>query len=761
MDSRYDHAQTETKLYALWEQLGVFQPVKKDGSINQKSFSIIMPPPNANDPLHIGHAMFIALEDLLIRFHRMRGEATVWIPGTDHAGIETQFVFEKKLKKQDKSRFDFDRDTLYQLIWDYVQENSGIAVDQMKRLGASADWTRFKFTLDPEIVSTVLETFFKLHKDKLVYRDLRLVNYCPNCGTGFSELEIKHVERTSPLHYLQYGPFEIATARIETKFRDTALAANPNDPRYKDYMGKSIEVQGLLGPINLTIIADEEVDPEFGTGIMKVTPAHDPHDFELGKKYNLPITPIITLQGRMDFSWYIDTHQNPQTDKEKLYLERAMKYHGKKVNAARALMLEDLKTDGLLVKTKEDHVHNIGTCYRCGTVLEPLPLPQFFINVKPLVKNVQTALKNSQVKIHGAGHDKILNHWLENLKDWNISRQIVWGIRMPIWYSIQDNPDLHVGFLTKNKELKNGKLSEILLSHSLEEVKNGLQSLQAPLGATYVVSKSSPGPEFIQETDTFDTWFSSGQWPFATLKNTQPSDFEQFYPTSVMETGYDILPFWVMRMLLLGLYATGDVPFKDVYLHGLIRDQKGQKMSKSKGNVINPLDIIGQYGADALRLALVIRSSAGLDKSVGEQDIRAMRNFTNKIWNAARFVVMLREKDLVETSQNTVQEYAFEADFKEKLATITTEITQQLSDFKLGLAAETAYNEFWHWFCDIAIEKTKAGELSQESLELGLLTFLKLLHPFVPFVTEAIWQEIPLKKPSSLLISSQWPTLSN
>jgi valyl-tRNA synthetase len=767
MDSRYDHLQHENSVYQLWEKHQAFKPEavlqhRQDHGLTTtgKPFSIIMPPPNANDPLHIGHAMFIALEDILLRYHRQLGDESVWIPGTDHAGIETQFVFEKKLKKQDKSRFDFDRDTLYQMIWDYVQENSGVAVNQMKKLGASADWSRFKFTLDPDIIAVVLGTFFRLHQDELVYRDVRLVNYCPNCGTGFSELETKHVERPSQLHYLKYGPFTIATARIETKFRDTALAVNPRDPRYKEYLGKTLEIQGLLGPISMTVIADEEVDPEFGTGIMKVTPAHDPHDFELGKRYNLPVQPIITFQGRMDFSWYIESHQNPTTDQEKLYLERAQKYHGKKVNAARELMLEDLKADGLLVKTDANHVHNIATCYKCGSVLEPLPIPQFFIQVKPLVKKVQAALKAKKVKVHGAGHDKILDHWLKNLRDWNISRQIVWGIRLPVWYSTQLNPDLQVTFLTKDQELKTGQITNLLIDYPLLEIKAGLQQLQAPLDAKYEVSPTSPGDEYLQETDTFDTWFSSGQWPFATLKTTQDGDFDRFYPTSVMETGYDILPFWVMRMLLLGLYATDQVPFRDVYLHGLVRDQKGQKMSKSKGNVINPLDVIEKYGADALRLALVIRSTAGLDKSVGEPDIKAMRNFTNKIWNAARFVTLLQDQPSATADTSTADQA-----FITRLNQLVTTLTQQLNDLKIGLAAETVYNEFWHWYCDEAIEATKKGQLSPAVLLEGLETFLRLLHPFVPFVTEALWQHLVTTSLRSdqrfstqLLCLSSWPT---
>lgn len=765
MDTRYEHAQHEQKLYDLWEKDQVFNPdqVRKhqNWQSNQKTanhFSIIMPPPNANDPLHVGHAMFVALEDILIRYHRMLGDDTLWVPGTDHAGIETQFVFEKKLKKDGKSRFNFDRETLYHMIWDYVQENSDIAVNQLKKLGASADWSRFKFMLDEDVVTIALETFQKLYEDHLVYRDQRLVNFCPKCGTAFSELEVKHVDRTDPLYYMKYGPFTIATVRPETKFRDTALAVNPADPRYKDWLGKTLDIPGLLGPIQMTVIADDEVDPEFGTGIMKVTPAHDPHDFELGKKYNLPVTPIIDFNGRMDFSWFLE-----KDDIEDKYRHRAEKYHGKKVAEARHLMVEDLKEDGLLVKVDEKYEHSVGVCYRCGTVIEPLPMPQFFVKVKPLVTPVLAALKKRDVTVYGSGHDKILKHWLENLKDWNISRQIVWGIRLPVWYDLAQNPDLHVTFLNGKGELEKGRLAEVLTTHELSEIQRGLQTLRAPVTAQFTISLESPGPNFIQETDTFDTWFSSAQWPYSTLRSLShrpqaTNDFNRFYPTSVMETGYDILPFWVMRMLMMGLFREGQVPFTEVYLHGLVRDQKGQKMSKSKGNVINPLDIIEKYGADALRMALVIRSSPGLDKSVGEGDFKAMRNFTNKIWNAARFVT--------EHLANTSEINTTEADtaFTTRLNQITGDVTQQLNDLKIGLAAETLYNEFWHWYCDQAIEQAKNGQLSPTLLRQGLKTFLKLLHPFVPFVTEAVWQELALAEEwqlaedeHKLLIVSRWP----
>lgn len=775
MDKAYQHQQHEGEITKLWEAQDAFNPdsvraYKTEHNLptTDKSFSIVMPPPNANDPLHIGHAMFVALEDAMIRFHRMLGDDTLWAPGTDHAGIETQFVFEKKLKKNNQSRFQFDRETLYKMIWDYVQENSGIAQDQMKRMGASADWSRFTFMLDPKVVEIVLKTFTELYEKDLIYRDYRLVNYCTKCGTAFSELEVKHVEQVDPLYYMKYGPFTIATVRPETKFRDTALAVNPEDQRYKDALGKTFEIPGLLGPITMTVVADEEVDPEFGTGIMKVTPAHDPHDFELGKRYDLPVTPIIGLDGRMDFTWFFEKAEKEQIDQK--YLDRAHKYHGKKVAEARKLMVEDLKEDGLLIKTDDKYLHTVGTCYRCGTIIEPLPLPQFFVSVKPLTKEVLSALKNGDVKVIGSGHDKILKHWLENLKDWNISRQIVWGIRIPVWYSISENPDLEIHF-TDNGQRVSGKIGKLLETYTLNQIKSTLQELRPPMNAKYVVSTTSPGDDFLQETDTFDTWFSSAQWPYTILHAHNDTDFARFYPTQVMETGYDILPFWVMRMLMMGLFKTGKVPFETVYLHGLVRDQKGQKMSKSKGNVINPLTVIDQYGADALRMALVIRSTPGLDKSVGDPDFRAMRNLTNKLWNAARFLKeglgrVQSDNDSAEAqTAETFDTSANDAEFQKRLDALIAQVTQQLNDFKLGLAAETLHNEFWHWFCDECIEQAKKGQLSPTVLSEGLVTFLKLLHPFMPYVTEAVWQQLrreplpwlSISDDAECMIFTAWP----
>ncbi|KKS80316.1 MAG: Valine-tRNA ligase [Candidatus Beckwithbacteria bacterium GW2011_GWA2_43_10] len=645
-----------------------------------------MPPPNANDPLHVGHAMFVTVEDIFIRYQRMLGKSVLWLPGTDHAGIETQYVFEKKLKKEGKSRFDFDRKTLYRMIWDYVQENSGTAIIQMKKLGASADWTRTKFTLDKDIVEQVTDTFIKLYKDGLVYKDLKLVNFCTKCGTAFSNLEVKHVEEKNKLYYVKYkltggGFIAVATTRPETIFADMAIAINP-----KHKLAKKLKGKKAINPLTrkeMPLIEDRAVKLKFGTGMLKITPFHDQTDWEIWKRHEKELASpraVIDENGRMT--------------------KDAGKYAGLKTHIAREEVIKELD----LEKIDNNYQNSVGKCYRCGRVIEPLPLPQFFIKVKPLTEKVLAALKKGEVKIYGSGHDKILKYWLENLEDWNISRQIVWGIRMPVWYEKTD----------------------------------------------FVVSRVCPGKGYVQETDTFDTWFSSAQWPVVTLK-TRPGDFEKFYPTDIMETGYDILPFWVMRMLMIGVYLTGKVPFEKVYLHGLVRDEKGQKMSKSKGNVINPVEVVEKYGADALRMALVMSTTAGQDSAVGEGKIRGMRNLTNKIWNAARFIIMNRKRKTKNEKRKTKDKI-----FKQKLIQIIKQVSKQLNDLKPGLAAETVYNEFWHWFCDEKIEEAKEGKISQKTLLEGLRIFLKLLHPFVPFVTEAVWQQLPRAR-EKMLISSLWP----
>ena len=774
MDKHYQAKENETKIYQLWEKADAFNP---DSDINQKlknddlpSFSIIMPPPNANDPLHLGHAAFLTLEDILIRHARMTGHDTLWLPGADHAGIETQFVFEKKLKKEGTSRFHFDRATLYQMIWDYVATNSQIAIKQSKQLGASADWSRFKFTLDDDIVQSVIATFKQMLEDELIYRANRLVNYCPKCGTGFSNLELDHREEIGSLYYLKYGHITIATTRPETIFADVAIAVHPKDQRYHKYHGQTIEYQGLFGLVKLLVIADDFVDPEFGTGAVKITPFHDFNDFAFWQRHQAELKQAV----QNNQLGYVELKEklinNNQLSAEEInspalaidFTGRLTKftdqYAGLKAHIAREKIVSDLQKANLIEKIDNNYLHSVTSCYRCGSNIEPLPLPQFYVKVEPLTKAVLEKIKKKELTIYGAGHDKILKHWLENLEDWNISRQIVWGIRLPVWYDAQENPQLRISFIDKNQARISGPIGELLTKYSFAEIEAGLQSLTAPIDAQFVVSQEKPDPnrQYLQETDTFDTWFSSSQWPVVTLKNNQPGDFERFYPTTIMETAYDILMFWVMRMLMMGLYSTQQLPFKKVYLHGLIRDSKGQKMSKSKGNVINPLEIGEKYGTDALRMAIVIRSSAGLDKTLSEADFQAMRNLNNKLWNAARFILLQKENQAI-TDQNTAK---LDKKFTKNLEKIVLAVSRNLDQLQLGLAADTLYNEFWHWFCDQCIEDAKKGLISQEKLFDGLVIFLKLFHPFIPFVTESIWQILYQEQlvAEPLLMTSRWPS---
>lgn len=698
VDKNYDHKKYENDLYQKWEDSGAFTPpAGNELPTDRQTFTVIMPPPNANDPLHVGHACFVTIEDILIRFHRMQGEATLWLPGTDHAGIETQFVFEKKLAKEGKSRFDYDRETLYKLIWDYVQKNSDVAVDQMKKLGASADWNRQKFTLDKDVVDLVLDTFIELNNRGLVYKAEKLVNFCTKCGTAYSELEVEYEEKQDKIYTIDYGNgIKVATTRPETLLGDVAVAVNPGDDRYKSQVGKEVDLP--LMDRKIPVIGDESVDMGFGTGAVKVTPSHDKADWEMAERAGMDLADIcikhtvIGENGKMN--------------------QNAGKYAGLSVVNAREEVLKDLGEKVIEVK---DITHNVGTCYRCHKVIEPMPKSQFFIKVRGMADKVIEAMDKGKFEVVGSGHDKILRHWLTNLRDWNVSRQIVWGIRMPIWYR------------ERTRELKESSTQD-------EE---------------YLIQKESPGEGWVQETDTFDTWFSSGQWPFVTLKTTEEGDFDKYYPTSVMETAYDILPFWVMRMLMLGIEMTGKVPFKTVYLHGLVRDEKGQKMSKSKGNVINPLELSDKYGTDALRMALVMSTAPGVDSATGENKVRGMRNFANKIWNAARYTSELNH-------EVRIMNYELrDKIFKEKMNEISSEVTRLLSENRVGLAAETVYNEFWHWFCDEQIEANKKGEVSTQALKGGLRDFMKLLHPFVPFVTEAVWQEV--FPDEDLLINQSWP----
>jgi len=767
----YNPRETEPEIYKMWEDSGYFAPeahqpragnpdnlpspkLKNLKTDKLKNFCIIMPPPNANEALHLGHALTIALEDILIRFNRMQGKKTLWLPGADHAGFETQVVFEKKLEKQGKSRFDFDRDTLYKMIWDYVQQNKHIMEKQTRALGASCDWSREKFTLDPKIVEIVYGTFKKLYNDDLVYRGKRVINWCPKHLTSFSELEVKYEEREDKLWYIKYpivkeinplparhatlvvadgqpspvsstgqalkggsspplggvrGDFEyitVATTRPETMLGDTAVAVNPKDKRYKNLVGKKVKLP--LTDREITVIADSAVETDFGTGAVKVTPAHDQTDFEIAQRHNLEIIEVIGKNGKM-------TEIVPEP------------YRGLKTSEAREKIIADLTSQGLMEK-EEPYKHTVGSCYKCGRTIEPIAMEQWFIKIKPLAEKTVAAVKKGEVKFVSKKYEKIFMHWMKNIRDWNISRQIVWGIRIPAWYC----DDCHETTVTDG---------------------------QTPEQCPECKSKN-----LTQEKDVFDTWFSSGQWPFATLKANQPDDFKTFYPTSIMETGWDILFFWVARMIMLGIYCTGKAPFKYVYLHGMIRDKDKQKMSKSKGNVINPMGVVEERGADALRMSLVFGADADSDLPFLEDKVIAQQKFANKIWNASKFVISNIGADFKPSNVKKIKLPEQDKWILKELNKTIKKVTSDIEKFKFHEAAQEAYHFFWHKFCDKTIENVKIriannskdAEAGKLVLWTVLYNSLKLLHPFMPLITEAIYQKLPAK-PKEMLMIEEWP----
>jgi valyl-tRNA synthetase len=743
MDKAYNPQAVEAALYKLWEEGGYFTP-KIDKK--KKPFSILLPLPNANDPMHMGHAMF-TIQDILIRYHRMKGDPTLWLPGGDHAGIETQFVFEKKLAKEGKSRFQFDRDTLYTMIAEFVDANRNINRDQMKRLGFSLDWTRYHYSLEPKIVETVLDTFRKMHEDGLAYRAERMVNYCTKCGTTFSDLEVIHEEKQDQLYFLNYGSIQIATARPETIFADVAVAVNPKDKRYTKLIGKTATIPIIHREI--PIITDDSIQIDFGTGALKVTPAHAPEDYEIGKKHNLPIIKTIDQMGRM--------------------INVPQQYVGMKVAEARIKIVEDLTAAGALVKT-EPLTHAVSICYRSKTTIEPMLMPQWYVKTKPLAAAALEAVKKGTTKIVPKKRfEKMYFDWMNNILDWNISRQIVWGPRIPVWYCLDCNPDISLHFITKEANHVSGAYQNLVTKFSFDEIKNGLQSLSAPLLATYALTpdpcKKCGGENILQETDTFDTWFLSSQWPLTTLGFPDSEDFKYFYPTSVLDTMWDILFFWVARMMMMGLYRTGKVPFEVVHLHSRVVDSKGQKMSKSKGNVINPLKMADLYGADALRFTMVFGAAPGSDIAVSEDKIRGMRNFANKLWNIGRFLLMNFENKTIPFYDKTMKlTDASDKKIVDGLETLITSVTKDIEKYRFSDAAQALYEFSWHKFADIYLEKNKerfqAGdEQALMVLRHVYLNILKLLHPFMPFVTEEIWSKMPRTTNKPLIIAS-WPKIN-
>lgn len=685
----------EPNIYALWETSGALEPTGVG-----KPYSIIMPPPNANGNLHIGHALDMNLKDILIRYHRMKGDDAVFIPGADHAGFETWVVYERELTKQGKSRFDFSRDQLYSQVWNFVQEKRGNMELQLRALGVSASWKHLTFTLDDKVINTVYDTFKKMWDDNLVYRGERIVNYCTEHQTSFADIEVEHKNEKGKLWKIAYptldkiGEIIIATTRPETMLGDVAVAVHPDDERYKKLIGTRI-----LLPIvdkEIPIIADEYVDMSYGTGAVKITPAHDPNDFEIAKRHDLPLESIISPEGKM--------------------INVPAQFLGLTPVEARARVLEAL--EALELRRGETEIeHAVGHCYRCGSVIEPMIKEQWFIKTQSLAQPAIDALKKEEITFYPASKRKELIAYFEQLKDWNISRQIPWGIPIPAFVNENDPKDWI--FDTRTNE----------------------QSI--------VVN----GTTYIREEDTFDTWFSSGQWPYIVTDYLTDGDLANYFPTDMMETGMDIMRAWVSRMIMLSLYRTGKLPFKEVYLHGMVNDEHNQKMSKSKGNVINPMELVAEFGSDATRMGLISGRAPAQSQAFNRGSVIAARNFCNKLWNIARFV----EAQIGDNHQIVDLEPQTPADhwIIRQLNDAANNIAVRLEQYRFSEASETVYHTIWDDVADWYIESSKTA-INRPLLSWVLATSLKIAHPFAPFVTETIWQT--LNYTDGILMREAWPT---
>jgi valyl-tRNA synthetase len=691
----YEPAQYEADIYALWEKGGVFKPQNRG---NDDYFSLVLPPPNANGDLHMGHALTVAIEDSLIRYHRLKGRAVLFVPGADHAGFETQVVYEKKLTKEGKSRFDFSREELYKQVWDFVQLNKKNFEAQLRALGASMDWTRFTFTLDNKVVATAYNTFKKMWDDGLIYRGERLVNYCTFHQTSFADIEVVYEEAKTPLYYIKYGPFTLATTRPETKFGDTAVAVHPGDERYKEYVGKIITVQGVNGPFEVQVIEDEMVDPKFGTGAVKITPAHSFDDWEVAQRHNLPVKQVINHDGTLN--------------------HLTGRFAGMTVLEAREAVVKAMEEQGLLVKVDNNYTNRMGKCYKCGTVIEPMLMDQWFVKMQPLAEKAIKHLEDKEVRFYPASKRNETIRYLQNVKDWNISRQIAWGIPIPAFQNTEDPSDWIFDTRVHEEEIEvNGK-------------------------------------KYRRDPDTLDTWFSSSSWPYVTLDYPDGEDFKKFYPLSLMETGNDILYQWVSRMLVLGLYRTGMMPFKNVYIHGYVRAEDGTKMSKSIGNTIDPIPVVAEYGSDALRMGLLSGRRPGVNQAYHLAKIQGGRNFSNKLWNIARYIEG-RIGDSHHLRTEAKPQSPADHWILNKLSISTNEISGALEHYRLSEAYDVLYDFVWHDFADWYVEASKVEN------NLGLLAYvleatLKLAHSFAPFVTETIWQTLAWEDGTFLAVQ-RWP----
>jgi valyl-tRNA synthetase len=701
MAKAYEPKQHEKDIYKTWEDSGLFNPDKLKGK--GKSFTISMPPPNATGILHLGHAAALAYEDLMIRYKRLQGYKTLWLPGTDHAAIATQTKVEKILAEEGTDREKLGREKFLQRVKEYVAQSQDTIKNQTRRMGSSCDWSRERYTFDEGLSHAVNEAFIRMYEDGLVYRGHRIVNWCPRCGSTLADDEVEYQEQDAKLYYIKYGPFTVATTRPETKLADTGVAVHPGDKRYKEYIGQELDIELAGHKIKVKVFADKEVDKDFGSGVVGVTPAHSATDYDFAQRHKLEIIKLINEQGKI--------------------LDSGGRYKDMTVLDARQAFVKDLEQAGQMEKI-EDIKNNLSICYRCDAAIEPLTSEQWFVAVdkeipgrgKTLKQLASETVKNGDIEILPERFAKTYHHWMDNLHDWCISRQIWWGHRIPVWY-------------TKDKE--------VIVAHSQEQAKH-----------------KADGKKITQDPDTLDTWFSSALWTFSTLGwPEQTKDLKDFHPTTVMETGYDILFFWVARMILMTEYILKDKPFDTVYLHGMIRDKDGHKMSKSLGNGIDPIDMIDKFGTDALRLSLIIGSAPGADLRLYEEKIAGYRNFVNKLWNISRFI--LTSVDEIKTTKKqpkakTLADEWILSEFNE----VISEVTKDLDSFKFSAAGEKLYHFTWNDFADWYLEISKIEKDKEEILLYVLERLLVLCQPFIPFVTEVIWKRFGK---DDLLMVADWP----
>ncbi len=719
MKKTYQPKETEKAIYKMWEDGSYFTP-KID--YNKEPFVITLPPPNVTGGLHAGHALYV-IEDIMTRYHRMKGQPTLWLPGFDHASIAVEYLVVKELRKEGLTKQDIGREEFLERAEKFANESKNYIRKQLKNLGFSLDWTRESYTIDEKRSEAVTEAFNRLYEKGLIYKDNYIVNWCPDCETAISDLENEYQEEDATFYYVKYGPLTVATTRPETMFADVAVAVHPDDTRYQRYIGQKIPLP--LTNRKIPVIADEAVDPEFGTGALKITPAHDDTDFKIGQRHHLEAPKAI--------------------DKEGYLTEITGKYKGMSVQKGRDTVVTDLQKGGYIEKT-EEMTHRVGHCQRCGTKTEPMISKQWFVDIKPLAEKAINAVKEKKIEIIPKNYEKVFFHWMENIHDWCISRQLWWGHRLPVWQC------------QKEYQITNDRTEK-----------------------DFVVAREKPEEcpicgecSMKQETDVLDTWFSSGLWPISTLGWPEKTkDLKYFYPTTVRETGYDILFFWVAREIMMCMEMTGKIPFKKVYLHGLVRDNEGRKFSKTKGIGFDPLEMIEEYGTDALRMALVVGNAPGTDIKVDEDKVRGYRNFANKLWNLGRFLNYNLDK-------NNYTKYTDIPTYQKKLPNLSTEDTKIIKDLdtliekvanyfkndRYDLAAEAIYQFTWHRFADEYIEYSKdtlyGEEETKKKTTLSIIrhiyfNILKLLHPFMPFVTEELWKTFPHETDEPLIVAA-WPS---